>query len=384
MNSAAAQLVSTLGQHPPERAADPVRQPAHEPIQQSVHRHGPGRGDHRRGHLRPAVRHARGLQAGHPAGGGQLQLDHGRPQLQVRRGRPGGATTSARRTISSRYTFPTVAAYLAAKAGTDADAGTRRFSQTVGDPHFEMTSKLFSGFVQDDWRMARNLKVLYGVRYDLYVYPKANARRPVRVFAEVRYRQEQLRPAARRRVERSSETKRTGVAREHRHHVRPGDARRLHQRDRAERPAGAHLGQPEPAAAGAPAFPNTLSNLPAGYVLPAQNIFAIDSGLQDRRTPSRTTCSSNAGARQRPTRSRSALVYVKGYDLPVVNNINLINPIGTLADGRPIFSGTISADHAHGPAVQPDQRRANRSASRPTRRCTIQFASRSRAACSST
>ncbi len=27
--------------------------------------------------------------------------------------------------------------------------------------------------------------------------------------------------------------------------------------------------------------------------------------------------------------------YVKGYNLPVVTNINLINPIGTLADGLP-------------------------------------------------
>ena len=31
-------------------------------------------------------------------------------------------------------------------------------------------------------------------------------------------------------------------------------------------------------------------------------------------------------------------VYVKGYHLPVVTNINLINPIGMLADGRPIFT----------------------------------------------
>ncbi len=35
--------------------------------------------------------------------------------------------------------------------------------------------------------------------------------------------------------------------------------------------------------------------------------------------------------------------YVKGYNLPVVNNINLINPIGTTVDGLPIFAGTVSA-----------------------------------------
>jgi hypothetical protein len=36
-------------------------------------------------------------------------------------------------------------------------------------------------------------------------------------------------------------------------------------------------------------------------------------------------------------------VYVSGANLPVVNNINLINPVGALADGRPIYSTAVSA-----------------------------------------
>src|SRR5439155_3980118 len=39
----------------------------------------------------------------------------------------------------------------------------------------------------------------------------------------------------------------------------------------------------------------------------------------------------------------ASVMYAKGSDLPVVTNINPINPIGTLADGRPIFSTTASA-----------------------------------------
>src|SRR5207249_9127236 len=38
-----------------------------------------------------------------------------------------------------------------------------------------------------------------------------------------------------------------------------------------------------------------------------------------------------------------SVMYAKGSDLPVVTNINPINPIGTLADGRPIFNTTASA-----------------------------------------
>jgi hypothetical protein len=36
-------------------------------------------------------------------------------------------------------------------------------------------------------------------------------------------------------------------------------------------------------------------------------------------------------------------MYAKGSQLPVVTDINLINPIGTLADGRPIYNATVNA-----------------------------------------
>jgi hypothetical protein len=36
-------------------------------------------------------------------------------------------------------------------------------------------------------------------------------------------------------------------------------------------------------------------------------------------------------------------MYAKGNDLPVVTDVNLINPIGVLADGRPIFSTAVNA-----------------------------------------
>jgi hypothetical protein len=37
------------------------------------------------------------------------------------------------------------------------------------------------------------------------------------------------------------------------------------------------------------------------------------------------------------------LVYVRGSNLLAMNNINLINPVGALSDGRPIYSTTVSA-----------------------------------------
>ena len=35
--------------------------------------------------------------------------------------------------------------------------------------------------------------------------------------------------------------------------------------------------------------------------------------------------------------------YTRGYNLPLISNINLINPIGRLADGRPIYNTAINA-----------------------------------------
>ena len=37
------------------------------------------------------------------------------------------------------------------------------------------------------------------------------------------------------------------------------------------------------------------------------------------------------------------LMYAKGSQLPVVTDVNLINPIGALADGRPIYSTAVNA-----------------------------------------
>src|SRR5262249_38917637 len=44
-----------------------------------------------------------------------------------------------------------------------------------------------------------------------------------------------------------------------------------------------------------------------------------------------------------------SVMYAKGSQLPVVTNINPINPIGTLADGRPIYSTTASAQTRYDP-----------------------------------
>ena len=52
-------------------------------------------------------------------------------------------------------------------------------TQITGDLNFTMDTSLYSLFVQDDWQIAPKVKMLYGVRYDLYEYPTGLATAPL-------------------------------------------------------------------------------------------------------------------------------------------------------------------------------------------------------------
>ena len=77
----------------------------------------------------------------------------------------------------AQYTFPTIAAYLAAVNGS-APKGYSSFSQVVGNPSLNYNSLFTSFFAQDSWKPMRNLTVTYGLRYDLYKMPSADKTSP--------------------------------------------------------------------------------------------------------------------------------------------------------------------------------------------------------------
>src|SRR4029077_812767 len=52
-----------------------------------------------------------------------------------------------------------------------APLGYTNMSQITGNLSFDMSTDVFSTFVQDDWQIAPTVKILYGLRYDLYKYP---------------------------------------------------------------------------------------------------------------------------------------------------------------------------------------------------------------------
>ena len=238
------------------------------------------------------------------------------------------------------FTFPSVDAYLAARSGANPFSYTT-FTQLLGTPDFDMNTKMYSAFVQDDWRLTPDLKLLYGLRYDLYDYPEADANSPFEANREFATDTNNFGPRAgiawtpfadKRMVVRAS----SGIM---------YDQPLLAAYELAFQNSGAPSRFQvalSPTSAGAPAFPGSLADLPPGFALPTQSISAVDPDFKVART-----FQNNLQFERGIGRNLAAsigLVYVKGYDLPVITNINLINPIGTLADGRPIYSTAVNAN----------------------------------------
>jgi hypothetical protein len=233
------------------------------------------------------------------------------------------------------YTFSNIDNYLAAKNGTNARAYST-FLQFLGPTDFEMDSSLFSVFVQDDWRVTPSFKVLYGVRYDLYNYPDGDPSAPFEYSRDFS-------------IDRNNFGPRLGVAWS------------LNEKTVLRASTGVMYDQPllaayenavqsngvrtytvslSPTSAGAPNYPDSLSGT-GGITLPTQSIFAVDPAFRTMRTFQNNVQLDRAfGANYSAS---VGFVYVSGADLPVLTNINLINPVGTLADGRPIYSTAVNA-----------------------------------------
>jgi len=231
------------------------------------------------------------------------------------------------------YTFPTTASYLAAKSGAN-PFGYTTVSQITGNLGFNMSTNVFSTFVQDDWQIKPAVKILYGVRYDLYKYPAGIADAPLTQTHEFNIDKNNFGPRVGvawsvddNTVVRAS----TGLMYDQ--PILGGYEQALQISGSPRAPFCTVSGN----SAGAPAFPaNCLT--PTASV---QSPWAIDPAFVVAHT-----WQVNAQLERSLGHDMSASVnvmYAKGTDLPVVTNINPINPIGALADGRPIYSTTASA-----------------------------------------
>lgn len=246
-----------------------------------------------------------------------------------------------RSTIYAEYIFTTVADYIAARNGSNRFS-YESYEETFGNPEINYNATFLNFFAQDDWKVTRRLKINFGVRYDLYLIPKADA--TSLFFASQKFN-----------VDKNNFAPRFGVVYALREGKRPTvlrfgagiytDAPLL----AIYRDVNRFNGNPRfstfsflPTDAGAPAFPNTFGGvLPTGANLPPQDlIFTVASDFK-----SLYAMHFNVQIEQALTENLSlsaGFIYSAGRNLPVYRNINRINPVRFLSDGRPVFSSIVS------------------------------------------
>jgi hypothetical protein len=243
-------------------------------------------------------------------------------------------------TLLQLYTFPSIDAYLAARSGANPRSYTN-YQQLFGNPDFSMKSSGYSFFVQDDWHVSQDLKFIYGLRYDFYDYPDGDPAAPFLYSQNYADDGNNIGPrfglaysfgADKRQVIRAS----TGIM---------YDQMLLGAYETAIQANG----NPERinvtlagTAANAPAFPSSLADLPPGFTLPRQSITTVAPDFEVARTWQNNVQYERAFGSN--FYGSIGYTYVQGDLLPVIVNINPINPTSQLADGRPVFSSTISAD----------------------------------------
>ncbi len=235
------------------------------------------------------------------------------------------------------YTFPDVASYLAAKNGTNR-SGYTRFEQNVGDSSLAYDQRYWSFFAQDDLRVTSQVKLLFGVRYDLFKIPSGDPTAPLAISRSFR-------------VDKNNVAPRAGVA----WSLDPASRTvvRASTGLMYETPLGAFYensllqnGNPRflpvnaaPLAPGAPAFPGTLGSLPPG-VTPSKSILTVASDFNTQYA-----WLSNVQVERALGNDLSvAVAYMNstGRNLPLAISANVVPSGASLPDGRPIYSSTVT------------------------------------------
>src|SRR5438552_286425 len=241
----------------------------------------------------------------------------------------------------TQYVFPSIPAYQAALNGTDPKSYST-VNALIGNSRVGYISNFFNFFVQDNWQARPSLLVSYGIRYDRFLSPAANPTAPYPFSRSFNNPAGNVSP-------------RLGLAWRlgHKTVLRASwgkfyDAPPTNLwynalfNDGSGKAFNASL---SPASSGAPSYPQALTSATAPAI---PSVFTVAPNFRNGYAMTTTLQIS----RQLASNDAITLAFVNtgGRQMQWLHNINLINPITALADGRPVFSPTVSASTRANPA----------------------------------
>ena len=238
--------------------------------------------------------------------------------------------------VTNTYTFSSIANYLAAKSGASPLAYSS-YATILGVPGFSYKSNFVDFYLQDSWQIRPNLLAIYGVRYDRFQAPDGEANAPFIYTRSFRTPGKNFAPRLGLAWSIDSKT----VLRANGGIFFEAPPTNLWynalNNDGSTRSFRASL---TPTSAGAPAFPTILPFVPGATPgIPSitattpnfRNAYTVNAGLQITR--------------QLTNNDALTLGYVHtgARELGYLRDMNLINPVSFLADGRPVFSTAVNA-----------------------------------------
>ncbi len=243
--------------------------------------------------------------------------------------------------VYTQYTFPSITAYLAAANGSNPYSYTT-FNASVGQPGAWYHSFFWDWFAQDSWQVTPKLLVIGGVRYDKFSGPSGDPNYQIPFSQHFHTPSGDFAP-------------RLGIA----YSIDSKTVLRVNSGIFYEAPpttlwynalyndggSSSYIAAISATTPGAPAFPNTTVNgtLPRS----ASTLYTITPNFKDGYV-----INSSIQITRQLTRNDALTVgYANGggRNLEYLRNMNLINPVRYLADGRPVY-GPASAATCANPA----------------------------------
>jgi hypothetical protein len=250
--------------------------------------------------------------------------------------------------VYTQYTFASIAAYAAAKNGTN-PGGYSSLSASIGQPGAAYHSVFFDLFAQDAWQLRRNILITYGVRYDQYRAPNYGSNQPYNAAVVAAGG-----TAQNFRVPMGNFSPRVGVSYSPYattvirlnggifYEATPTNTWYNPLYNNGAAGTGSYIYSIAGPATTIcqPVFPNSPQNVPAGCIS-TQSIYALTPKFKNEYT-----WNANLQVAQQLAKNDAltlGYIMTNGRNMQFLRNQNLINPTGVLADGRPIFSTAVSS-----------------------------------------